>query len=82
MGIDEPAPAVISINTVVAGLGVTAGLNLFVGLTGGEQPLGQIFDAATGSVFATQPIHEKGCDICDETLGVKGLGDSQIVSAY
>lgn len=82
MGIDEPVPAVISLNTVIAGLGVTAALNLFVGLTGDQQPLGQIYDARSGSVFAIDAIHEAGCDICDESLGVKGLGDTQIVSAY
>jgi molybdopterin-synthase adenylyltransferase len=82
MGIDEPVPAVISVNSVVAGLGVTAGLNLVVGLTGKVQPPGQIYDAGTGSVFAIQDVHEPGCDVCDENLGVKAFGDTQIVSAY
>lgn len=82
MGIDEPAPAVVSINTVVAGLGATAGLNLFIGLTGGIQPLDQIYDARTGSVFPVTPSHERGCDICDPSSGLKALGDSQVVSAY
>ena len=82
MGIDEPAPAVVSINTTVAGLGVTSGLNLFVGLTGGVQPLDQIYDARSGSVFAVGDRHEVGCDVCDPGEGVKGLGDLQIVSAY
>jgi molybdopterin-synthase adenylyltransferase len=82
MGIDEPVPAVVSINTVVGGLGATAGLNLFVSLTGGAQPVDQIYDARSGSVFPVSPNHELGCDICDETQGVKGLGDLQIVSAY
>ncbi len=82
MGIDEPAPAVVSMNTVVAGLGVTAALNLFVSLTGGIQPLDQIYDARSGSVFPINPRHEKGCDICDDTEGIKALGDVQIVSAY
>jgi len=81
MGIDEPAPAVVSLNTVIAGLGATAGLNLFVGLTGSPQPLGQIYDATSGAVFPISPKHDHGCDICD-TQGLKGLGDLQIVSAY
>lgn len=81
MGIDEPAPAVVSLNTVVAGLGATAGMNLFVGLTGKPQPLGQIYDAASGAVFPISPKHDRGCDICDME-GLKGLGDLQIVSAY
>ncbi len=81
MGIDEPVPAIVSLNTVIAGLGVTAGINLFVGLTGKPQPPGQIYDATSGSVFPVSPIHEHGCEICDAS-GVKALGDSQIVSAY
>lgn len=82
MGIDDPAPSVISINTVVAGLGVTSGLNLFVDLTGGHDVSGQLYDASSGFVFTAEQVHETGCDICDPNLGVKGLGDSQIVSAY
>lgn len=82
MGIDEPAPAVVSLNTVVAGLGTTAALNLFVALTGGSQPTDQIYDARTGSVFPVSSRHEHGCDICDDVGGVKALGDGQIVSAY
>lgn len=82
MGIDEPAPAVVSINTVVGGLGATAGLNLMVNLTGGRQPIDQIYDARSGSVFAVAPTHDKACDVCSEQEGVKGLGDLQIVSAY
>lgn len=82
MGIDEPASAVVSLNTVIAGLGATAGLNLFIGLTGGVQPVDQIYDAQSGSVFPVSPRHDQGCDICDERDGVKSLGDLQIVSAY
>jgi molybdopterin-synthase adenylyltransferase len=82
MGIDEPAPAVVTINTVVAGLGATASLNLFVALTGGIQPVDQIYDAQSGSVFPVSPRHDKGCDICDDAGGIKALGDTQIVSAY
>lgn len=82
MGIDEPAPAVVSINTVIGGLGATAGLNLVVNLTGGPQPIDQIYDARSGSVFSVAPAHERGCDVCSEQQGVKGLGDLQIVSAY
>lgn len=82
IGIDEPAPAVVTINTVVAGLGATAGLNVFVSLTGKPQPLDQIYDATSGAVFPVSPIHERGCDVCDDEVGVKALGDRQIVSAY
>jgi hypothetical protein len=82
MGIDEPAPAVVSINTVVAGLGVTGGLNLFVNLTGAVQPLDQLYNPHTGSVFPASPLHDPGCDICDPVAGIKGLGDAQVVSAW
>jgi molybdopterin/thiamine biosynthesis adenylyltransferase len=81
MGIDEPAPAVISLNTTLAGLGVTAAINLFVDLTGAPQPLSQLYDATRGMVFTSQPVHEPSCDVCGED-GVEGLGDKQIVSAY
>lgn len=82
MGIDEPAPAVVTLNCVVAGLGATAALNLFVNLTGKVQPPTQLYDAADGIIFTAMPVHEPGCDICDSTQGVKGLGDLQVVSAY
>lgn len=82
MGLEEAAPAVISLNTVVAGLAVTGFLNMFLDLTGGIQPTNQIYDATTGSVFPISQVHEDGCDVCDVILGVKGLGDTQIVSAY
>jgi molybdopterin/thiamine biosynthesis adenylyltransferase len=82
MGLEDAAPAVISLNTVIAGLAGTAFLNLFTGLTGGTQPLTQIYDATSGSVFATDQVHESGCDVCDAKVGVKGLGDAQVVSAY
>lgn len=82
MGIDEPVPSVISINTVVAGLGVTSGLNLFIGLTGDSGVVEQIYDATSGFVFTADAVHEANCDVCDPDLGVKALGDLQIVSAY
>jgi hypothetical protein len=82
MGIDEPAPAVVTINSVVAGLGATAGLNLFVGLTGAPQPVDQIYDATSGAVFPVSPRHDGGCDVCDTDAGAKAIGDAEVVSAY
>jgi molybdopterin/thiamine biosynthesis adenylyltransferase len=82
IGIDEPVPAVVTLNCAIAGLGATAALNLFTNLTGNFQPPGQLYDATSGTVFTTQDVHEPGCDICDGEKGVKGLGDLQIVSAY
>ncbi|MGB2663407.1 MAG: hypothetical protein WAK48_05360 [Candidatus Acidiferrum sp.] len=80
MGTDEPAPAIVSLNTTIAGLAVTAGFNLFVNLTGGLQPLNQLYDATDGIVFSAKQEHDVGCDIRDEAAGVKALGDKQIVS--
>ena len=82
MGLEEAAPAVVSLNTVVAGLAVTGFLNMILNLTGGAQPTSQIYDATTGSVFPISQTHDDGCDVCAPTVGVKGLGDAQIVSAY
>lgn len=82
MGIDDPAPAVVTLNGVVASLGATAAMNLFVNLTGAFQPPNQLYDATTGTVFTALPTHEPGCDICDEREGVKALGDQERVSAY
>ncbi len=76
------APAVVTLNTVVAGLAATAFLNLFTTLTGGVQPAAQIYDATTGAVFPVNEVHGAGCDVCDPRVGVKSLGDLQIVSAY
>jgi molybdopterin/thiamine biosynthesis adenylyltransferase len=81
LGVDDPTPAVISLNTTLAGLAVTGLLNMFVDLTGGTQPVGQIYDAKTGTVFLTKDSHEENCDICSST-GVKAKGDSEIISAY
>jgi molybdopterin-synthase adenylyltransferase len=82
IGIDDPAPAVVTLNCAIAGLGATAALNLFVNLTGSFQPVNQLYDAASGIVFTATAVHEPGCDICDNERGVKALGDLQVVSAY
>jgi hypothetical protein len=82
MGIDEPVPAVVSLNTTIAGLAVTAAFNLFLNFTGGLQPLDQLYDATDGIIFIARQEHEEGCDICAENTGVKALGDKQVVSAY
>lgn len=82
MGIDQPVPAVVSLNCAVAGLGATAVVNLFVNLTGDFQPVNQLYDATAGIVFTSASKHEAGCDVCDAVEGVKGVGDLQVVSAY
>ncbi len=82
LGLNETVPSINSLNIVIAGLAVTAGLNMFVQLTGGEQSFDQLYDATVGEVFRVSPMHERNCDICDEATGLKGLGDRQLVSAY
>lgn len=82
MGIDLPVPAVVSLNTTMAGLAATAGLNLFVGLTGADQPLDQLYDGTTGTVFTAAARHQQGCDVCDPVAGAKAKGDAERVSAY
>lgn len=82
MGLDEPVPAVASLNAVVAGLAATTGINMWVSLTGGKNPADQLYDATQGVVFLARPNHETNCDVCDPLLGLQGLGDFQRVSAY
>lgn len=81
-GLDDPEPSVISLNTTVAGLAVTAGVSLFTALLGGRSPLQLRYDATRGVVFPVDARHDPGCDVCSNTDGVKGLGDLQAVSAY
>jgi molybdopterin/thiamine biosynthesis adenylyltransferase len=80
-GAPDPAPAVISLNSTIAGMAVTAGLSMFVNLSGAPPAIDQIFDATRGVLFSVIPRHEPTCDICSAS-GLKGLGDLQMVSAY
>ncbi len=82
MGIDYPVPAVASLNAAIAGMGVTAAVNMFVNLTGEVSPMALHYDVTRGVVFSSVDVHDPGCDVCDEMLGLKGLGDAQPVSAY
>ena len=81
-GADDPAPAVISLNTTVASMAVTAALSLFVNLTGGSPPAGMRYDARTGTTFVVAPRRDALCDVCSREAGVIALGDLQPVSAY
>jgi molybdopterin/thiamine biosynthesis adenylyltransferase len=81
-GDPDPAPAVVSLNTMVASLAVTTALQMFVNVTGGDAAVDQIYDARSGTLFRVLPRHDQSCDVCSSTDGVKGLGDKQIVSAY
>jgi len=80
-GLNDPAPAVISLNTTVASLAVTAGIGSFVNLVGTPPAVDQIYDATSGSIFTVKTAHEPSCEVCSEK-GLKGLGDLKAVSAY
>jgi molybdopterin/thiamine biosynthesis adenylyltransferase len=74
-GIDEPAPAVVSINGVVASLGVTemlARLTGFAGATPRSSLL--LYRLADGVVRRTSPKPAAGCPTCSPA-GVLGAGD-------
>jgi len=81
-GLEQNAPAVASLNGTVASLAVTAGLSMFVNLTGSPPPIGQIYDVNSGAVFPISAVHEDVCDVCSPKLGSKALGDSRPVSPY
>jgi molybdopterin-synthase adenylyltransferase len=81
-GIEERQPAVISLNTTIAGLAVTMGLSTHVSLVGKPPPLDLLYDASGYSLFTVAAKHEDRCDICSQSHGVRGLGDRQVVSAY
>jgi molybdopterin/thiamine biosynthesis adenylyltransferase len=81
-GLEDPEPSIISLNTTIAGIAVTAGVSIFTDLLGGQPPVQLRYDAPRGQVFSVEPRHDATCDVCSETDGVKGLGDLQAVSAY
>lgn len=81
IGLAEAVPSVVSLNTTVASLAVTACLSMFAGLTGGVPPVTQIYDATTSQLFTVEPRHDEGCEVCAAD-GVFALGDAQRVSAY
>lgn len=76
-GIVAPQPAVISLNSTVASLAVTAFLNLLHGLYPGHAE--QVYDVAGGAVFVAQAPHRADCDICGPG-GLTGAGDAVPVS--
>jgi molybdopterin/thiamine biosynthesis adenylyltransferase len=74
-GIDEPAPAVISINGVIASVAVTELLARFTGFSG-ETPRADLllYRLADGSLRRTQPKPIPGCPTCG-TEGLVGAGE-------
>lgn len=81
-GLSDPEPAIVSLNSTVAGMAVTSGVSMFTSLLGGHSPRQLRYDAARGMVFPVEVRHDDGCDVCSDSDGVKGLGDLQAVSAY
>lgn len=81
-GMDDPEPSVISLNTTIAGMAVTAGVSLFTSLLGFHPQVQVRYDATRASAFSVEPRHDPGCDVCWNLGGVRGLGDLQAVSAY
>jgi molybdopterin/thiamine biosynthesis adenylyltransferase len=81
-GVDEVAPAVISLNSTVASLSLTM-------LIGALTPFGrvpqdspeQIYDAIDGTVFRVSPVPNPSCHVCG-SKGVLGLGDLVEVTTF
>jgi len=74
-GVDEPAPAVVSINGVVASLGVTEMLARLTGFAGEALRSSLLlYRLADGAVRRTSPKPEPACPTCS-VAGVLGAGD-------
>jgi molybdopterin/thiamine biosynthesis adenylyltransferase len=74
-GIDEPAPAVISINGVIASLGVTEMLARLTGFAGTSSRSSLLLYRLTdGAVRRTSPAPKPSCSTCSAT-GILGAGD-------
>lgn len=74
-GLEEPAPAVVSINGVVASLGVTEMLARITAFAGTEERSSLLlYRLADGVVRRTSPKPTPGCPTCSPS-GVLGAGD-------
>jgi molybdopterin-synthase adenylyltransferase len=74
-GIDEPAPAVVSLNGVVASLGVTELLARATGFAGGEARATMLlYRVADGVVRRIRPEAKAGCPTCSGA-GILGAGE-------
>lgn len=73
-GIDEPAPAVISINGAIASLGVTEFLAYTTHFAQEPRPLLLVYRISDGSVRRTAPAQEPNCYTCSNK-GILGAGD-------
>jgi hypothetical protein len=74
-GMDEPAPAVVSINGVVASLGVTELLARFTGFAGsGPRPNMLLYRLRDGDVRRVSAAPRTGCPTCTN-VGLLGAGE-------
>jgi len=80
-GVDNPAPAVISFNTTMAGFAVSELLLIALGIGDESRANELIYDGLDGIAFRVRPEPNPECDICSAT-GLRGIGDLQVVSAY
>ncbi|HUC36465.1 MAG TPA: ThiF family adenylyltransferase [Acidimicrobiales bacterium] len=77
-GLDEPAPAVVSINGVVASLAVTEMLARFTGFAGRDsRSTLLLYRLVDGVVRRTSPSGRAGCPTCSKS-GLLGAGDLAI----
>ena len=72
-GSSDPEPQVISLNSTVASLAVTAVLGQINNLY--TPAVEQVYDVLSSTVFAARAVHAKECDICGAD-GLLGLGDA------
>jgi molybdopterin/thiamine biosynthesis adenylyltransferase len=74
-GLDDPAPAVVSINGVIASLGVTELLARLTGFSGSQRRSSLLlYRVGDGTVRRTSPAPEPGCPTCS-SRGLLGVGD-------
>ena len=81
-GLPVRSPAVISLNSTIASLSVTMLLSLLSDFSRvPKEAPEQIYDAVDGILFKSRPVAKQDCPICG-SRGLKGLGSSQVISAY
>ncbi len=80
-GVENPAPAVVSYNSTVAGLAVSELLSLVLRIGSSDRANELMYDGMEGIVFRVRPEADPRCDVCSP-MGLKAIGDLQVVSAY
>lgn len=75
-GQEIPAPAVISLNGVIASLAVTEFLNLVLGFAKRPERVYQRYDGIRGVVKAYALVSEQACNLCGKA---KAVGDKELI---